>query len=214
MAMNFFNKNDVTAEMVAELSIKQEEAVKGVAGLRSYLESMESRHNHKVGKLLEVIEGLVERVNELSTAPKPQDVVKALGDHSRSEEKLKEFDEVKNGLERAMAKYLVNGRPLTVKKRGRNPKLTKEGEEIYGAISLFVIELAKTAGRKKEYFTHSSQSVKFFTKYGINRYRKMTVSKLDGSNMTTLYAAIIANGHERQYIDFLFSLLDLEKGTR
>lgn len=238
MMNRIFGRNDQVEEMIGGLETRIDEqnrsliatgtAVieleKVIENMRKYNEAMEVRLRKQNERMVEAfkeefergfdnaVQSIKETVVSLGKAAQPKEVVKAIDSKAREERKIRQFNIVRTRLEKAMAKYLVGDIPLCKESsRYKNIEITPQGLAIYETISEFITNMAKVSGKNKEKFTNYGVYQRFFRTYGINPYKRVTVRKSDGTNISTLLAAVIVNGHIQQYIEFLFTVLEAEK---
>lgn len=194
-----------------------------IENMRKYNEAMEVRLRRQseamVGEIKEVFEQgydravtlIMDEVKTLGAAAKPKEVVKAIDTRTREEKKLRQYRTIKQRLESDIARHLMHDLPLVSRGRYKNGTLTPSGEAIYESISKFLVNMAKVSGVKKEQYTNRSRYNRFFKEKGIAPYNRASLRKRDGSQVNTLLAAIVENGHVRQYVDYIISILEAEK---
>lgn len=238
MMNRIFGRNDQVEEMIGGLETRIDEQNRSliatgtavieleivIENMRKYNEAMEVRLRKQSERMIEVVkeefekgfdtavQSIKETVVSLGKAAQPKEIVKAIDTKAKEERKIRQFNIVRTRLEKAMAKYLVGDIPLCKESsRYKNIEITPQGLAIYEATSEFITNIAKVSGKNKEKFTNYGVYRRFFRTYGINPYKRATVRKSDGTNMSTLLAAVIVNGHIQQYIEFLFTVLEAEK---
>lgn len=221
MVANMYGRGRTVEGMMMDLIVKTEaqtaqiaETEKTMSTMRAQFEAMESRLKHEFTKGLEkgieyAITTITAELSKVGSGASAEEVVTKISKRTATEKRERNFEIVRTRLERVMARHLVNDLPLfKVMDKYKHPMLTPQGKAVYEAISEFTVQLAKVSGRTKEYFTNTGQYNKFFKIYGITRYKGATVKTGQFTNTTTVYAAVILNGHEKQYIEYLFSLLE------
>lgn len=222
MVTNIFgrNRSSVVEEMITDLIVKVDdqavqlsESNKLLATMRAHTEAMETRLKYEFVKGLEsAVELFTAEIAKIGKGATAQEVVNAVGKKTAEERFERNLKVVEANMNKAMARYLVNDLPLyRWSTNSKNPTLTPQGVAVYEAISKFTVDLAKVVGVKKETYTHNSKYARFFRNYGIDKYKRITVNYGDRSNRHTLCAAVIVNGHVKQYIDFLMTLLEEER---
>jgi len=227
------SSNEELVNTVAELSDRLDEQNAGLIsvnsniveinkmmeGFRQYVEGMEVRLHTRseaafndmqksfergIETTLSIVRKEISRIGEVA---KPQEVVKEIERQTENEKKTRALDANMVKLQEVVAEYLVNDLPL-VRERSpyTHPQFTPQGDAVYREVTRFLTELAKINGRNKEYYTNASVYQRFFDRFNIKRYKRATVRTSDGKQFTTLLAAIIVNGHIKQYINFIKSL--------
>ena len=232
------NSSEEVVEKLEELSSQVEEQGAGLVsvntnvvemhkvleGFRQYIEGMEVRLHTRseaafndMQKAFEqgietTINVVKKEISQLGEIAKPQEVVKEIERQTASEKKVRALDTNMSKLQGVVAEYLVNELPLISDVKGyKYPQLTPQGDAVYKEVTRFITQLAKIAGRNKEYYTNSDVYQMFFDRFGISRYGRATVRTSKGRQMTTLLATIIVNGHIKQYINFIKTLSNKEK---
>ena len=230
MISNIFNRSNASDELILELSTKVEGlqnkvevqnnqittqtelidgAVKTLAVFRAYLESMESRiargyeHHGNVIK-----DELSAQIEELKSAINPKEVVNQITKSSKENQIQRNLRAIKSLLNKAIVENCIDNLPLySVNKTSKHPVLTPQGKALYGAWNKAVKNLAKVSGCNEEKFTHSKRFDEFFKSIGVKRYKRTSVV-CDDKTIKTLWAAIIVNGHAKEYTQFLLSIVE------
>ncbi|MDQ0174459.1 hypothetical protein [Bacillus chungangensis] len=206
-----FGRNDEVIGAIGEVTGQQASMFELVRGIQSSLEMMETRLTIEINKISKNFEDELAEIKKIAINGSPKEVVKAIEGKTQEEKKQRQYRAIRVRLESTMAKYLVNDLPLYKENaRYKNAEITPQGLAVYEAISEFLIKLAKVSGKSKEQFTNYGRYRKFFRIYGIKPYTKMTVRRSDGTTMSTLLAAVIVNGHVRQYLDYILGILKEE----
>ena len=234
------NANEEVVEMLADINSQVEEqgasliAVntnvvemhKVLEGFRQYIEGMEVRLHTRseaayndmqkafeqgIDSAVGIIKKEVAKIGEMS---KPQEVVKAIERRSAGEKKLRAIDANMAKMQDIVAEQLVNDLPL-IRERSHyaHPHLTPQGDAVYKEVSRFLTQLAKINGRNKEYYTNTAIYQRFFDRFGIKRYDRISIRMSDGRSTKTLLGAVIVNGHIKQYVNFIKSLSNAERNA-
>ena len=228
MMNRIFGRNETVEERVAALESRISEQNRSlmVAGtavielekvienLRKYNEGMELRILKQNNELKDAMQAGFEKAIELVKSEimalgeqvKPAEVVKAIDNRSREEKIIRRFDAIKARMDKVVAQDLMHDIPLVSKGVYKNPTFTPSGERVYDAVTEFNTNLAKVCGVKKEFFTNRKRYDDFFKRWQIKPYDKISVRTRDGRTNRTVLSAIIAGGHVRQYIEYLYGI--------
>src|SRR5699024_8435727 len=232
------NDNEEVVEMLTDINSQVEEQgasliavntnvvemYKVLEGFRQYIEGMEVRLHTRseaafndmqkafeqgIDSAVGIIQKEVAKIGEMS---KPQEVVKAIEQRTAGEKKLRAIDANMAKMQEVVAEYLANDLPL-VREHSHytHPQLTPQGDVVYKEVTRFLTQLAKIAGRNKEYYTNAGVYGRFFKRFNIRKYKRATIRMASGQQTTTLLAAIVLNGHIKQYINFIKTLSNKDK---
>ncbi|NYV67627.1 hypothetical protein HYI36_20320 [Bacillus sp. Gen3] len=233
MITNLFGRKNSLEDMVTELVVKvdtqttqiTEQAgiitglTKTIAIMRSYLEASESRTKHDIAQNIQSIkQEVVERISEIDlkiSKIKPgssaTEVVKQISKSSEEEQTLKRLKALVSQLNRILVENIIDGLPLyTVNSSSKHPFLTKQGRTIYDAWGKTASNLAKICGCNKEAFTNAKKYDEFFKSIRTKNYDKMSANYTDKKTVKTKYAAVILQGHAKEYTQFLLELVKKE----
>lgn len=236
MMNKIFGRNEVSNGVVEAVAVVNEEVLttnemvasilKEMESQREYIKAMEVRLHTRSEDVfaemqktfeqgMETAVSIVKKeVAKIGEITKPQEVVKAIERRSAGEKKLRAIDANMAKMQDIVAEQLVNDLPL-IKERSHyaHPHLTPQGDAVYKEVSRFLTQLAKINGRNKEYYTNTAIYQRFFDRFGIKRYDRISIRMSDGRSTKTLLGAVIVNGHIKQYVNFIKSLSNAERNA-
>lgn len=203
-----FGRNDEVIGIVESVSEQQTGMYELIQGLQAQLEMRESRFFAKLNEIDRRFDIVLAEIKEIALNSSPAEVVKAIDNKTKEDEKLRKLGEAHAKLRDEISRHLLHTDIPLISRNStsKNPTFTPSGQALYRAVGNFTVDMAEVFGGKRERYTNRKMYDDFFKRWNIKPYGRTTVNFRDKGVANALLASIIVNGHIRQYLEYLYGV--------